>query len=331
MNYLEKLAKTAELTGTISCLGLDYNPKSIPSFVEGDSNRAKIENFNEILMDKVSLHEIPPGAFKPNLAFFDKYPGLMEIVKKKVDDKFPEIIKIGDAKRGDIANTSTMYAEHIFDVLGFDAMTVHPYMGSDSIKPFLEYTKQGKGIYLLCLTSNEGNIDFEKKKVITDEKKLVDDLVGLAAIALGSGNQVNNSMEMLKNSVNHHLKNSTKFLYEAVAEQIANYSKTYPGIGAVIGVSDAAINELTELAKYFKNYEIPLLLPGVGKQGGSAVNVMRILKEVGYPIELVRVNNARAILYPWEMEKKEAPSDWSNGCALKLIEFNKELEYKKAA
>lgn len=140
------------------CIGLDVDLNKIPQHL------LKVEDpifeFNKTIID--ATHQLAV-AYKPNTAFYEAY-GLKgwEALQKTIDylnENYPEIFTIADAKRGDIGNTSAMYAQAFFEDLGFDSVTVAPYMGKDSVEPFLDF--KDKNTILLVLTSNEGAFDFQ--------------------------------------------------------------------------------------------------------------------------------------------------------------------------
>lgn len=157
MNYLD-LVNQIFAKKSFLCVGLDTDIQKIPQFLMGDED--PIFAFNKGIIDATAEFAV---AFKPNLAFYEESfaYGLMSL-KKTVDyihQKYPEILVIADAKRGDIGNTSERYAKAMFTALKADAVTVSPYMGMDSVEPFLKYN--GKWVILLALTSNKGAEDFE--------------------------------------------------------------------------------------------------------------------------------------------------------------------------
>ena len=137
------------------CLGLDIDPKKVPSALSG-SARGLFEftrNIIEATSDIVA-------AYKPNLAFFESMGVEGYSLLRWICDRIPdESVVILDAKRGDIENTSAQYATALFKTLNADWVTVNPYMGYDSLRPFLEY--QDRGVFILCLTSNKGSEDFQ--------------------------------------------------------------------------------------------------------------------------------------------------------------------------
>ncbi len=140
------------------CVGLDTDITKIPKFLLDLSD--PIFAFNKAIIDKTAPYVI---AYKPNLAFYEAYgkKGWESLEKTAwyIKQNYPEIFLIADAKRGDIGNTSTQYAKAFFETLPFDAITVAPYMGSDSVIPFLQF--KDKFVILLALTSNSGASDFQ--------------------------------------------------------------------------------------------------------------------------------------------------------------------------
>ena len=114
-----------------------------------------------------------------------------------------------------------------------------------------------------------------------------------------------------------------KPLYMTVAETIAKWNEEYSGgIGAVVGATN--LKEFEDLASFYSKKEIPLLIPGVGSQGGSAEEVISIMKRVGYPLFLARINSSSALTHPWAKKKEKAPSDWKEVCMSAIEKFAKE-------
>ncbi|MFA6864078.1 MAG: orotidine-5'-phosphate decarboxylase, partial [Dysgonamonadaceae bacterium] len=145
------------------CVGLDTDIKKIPPHLLDSED--PIYEFNKAIIDATAKYSI---AYKPNLAFYEA-AGLegwlaFEKTVAYIKQRYPELFLIADAKRGDIGNTSEMYARSFFDKLKMDAVTVAPYMGEDSVRPFLIYND--KWVILLALTSNKGSQDFQ----LTEDK-----------------------------------------------------------------------------------------------------------------------------------------------------------------
>lgn len=144
------------------CIGLDVDINKIPKHLLKEED--PIFAFNKAIID--ATHHLAV-AYKPNTAFYEAY-GIkgwkaLEKTINYLNNNYPEIFTIADAKRGDIGNTSTMYAKAFFEDLGFDSVTVAPYMGKDSIEPFLAF--EDKHTIMLALTSNEGAFDFQTQKI----------------------------------------------------------------------------------------------------------------------------------------------------------------------
>lgn len=142
------------------CIGLDVDLTKIPKHLL--ANEDPIFEFNKAIID--ATHDLCVS-YKPNTAFYEAYglKGWQSLQKTihYINENYPEIFTIADAKRGDIGNTSTMYAKAFFEDLNFDSVTVAPYMGKDSVEPFLAF--ENKHTILLALTSNEGAFDFQTK------------------------------------------------------------------------------------------------------------------------------------------------------------------------
>jgi len=140
------------------CVGLDSDIKKIPAHLLGEED--PVYEFNKAIIDATVDVAV---AYKPNIAFYESR-GVdgwrsLERTMRYIKENYPEIFTIADAKRGDIGNTSEMYARAFLETLDFDAITVAPYMGEDSVTPFLKY--DGKWVILLALTSNKGAFDFQ--------------------------------------------------------------------------------------------------------------------------------------------------------------------------
>lgn len=157
-----QLVKQIHKKKSFLCIGLDVDLNKIPKHLLKEED--PIFAFNKAIID--ATHHLCV-AYKPNIAFYEAY-GIKgwQSLKKTIDylnEKYPEIFTIADAKRGDIGNTSTMYAKAFFEDMNFDSVTIAPYMGKDSVEPFLVF--KDKHTILLALTSNQGAFDFQTKKV----------------------------------------------------------------------------------------------------------------------------------------------------------------------
>lgn len=159
---LAKLVSEIKRKKSFLCVGLDVDLDKIPPHLLETED--PIFEFNKQIID--ATHELTV-AYKPNTAFYEAYgiKGWQSLDKTiaYINKNYPEIFTIADAKRGDIGNTSTMYAKAFFEDLNFDSVTVAPYMGSDSVEPFLAF--EDKFTIMLALTSNKGGLDFQGKEL----------------------------------------------------------------------------------------------------------------------------------------------------------------------
>lgn len=218
------------------CIGLDVDLNKIPTHLLQEED--PIFSFNKAIID--ATHHLCV-AYKPNTAFYEAYgiKGWKSLEKtiNYLNEKHPEIFTIADAKRGDIGNTSTMYAKAFFEDLAFDSVTVAPYMGKDSVEPFLAF--EDKHTIMLALTSNQGAFDFQTKTV--DGKELY--------------KQVIETSKSWKNSQNlMYVVGATKAEYLADIRKIISESfLLVPGVGAQGG-------SLEEVCKYGMTDTIGLLI-----------------------------------------------------------------------
>ena len=276
MSYLDKLRESAKSTGNVVCMGLDPVVSVLPA--SDAPIRERLSGYFAEIFHRMRLEGVAPAAFKPNIGYYasldnpreEEFQGSLALadILDLLENYFPGIPVILDSKRGDIARSSENYAKEAFDSWKTDAVTVSPYMGTDSVLPF---AFEGKGVYILNRTSNPGAIDLQNMLSVdaVDEKELYP-------------------------------------MYIAVAHRIAYWASSHPGIGAVVGAT--SMKELGEIADYYSDREVPLLIPGVGSQGGSAADVMAALKNAGYPVELARINSSSGLTHPWK--KGAAPDDW---------------------
>lgn len=242
MTALEKLRnKNKELK--YICIGLDTDINKIPGHLKNLKN--PVLEFNKAMINETCNYA---AAYKINFAFYEKLgPAGFKIIKQTIDLIPQDILIIGDAKRGDIGNTSKMYAEALFNFFNLDAITINPYLGEDSVVPFLG--RDDKLVFLLALTSNPGAEDFEKLKLYNGQ-----------------------------------------FLFQKVIEKVKDWNKKN-NCGIVFGATK--IEELKENISSFGN--LPVLLPGVGAQGGNLENVVAAFKENNKPDFIINIS--RSIIY----------------------------------
>lgn len=244
------------------CVGLDTDVNKIPAYL--GSGADAVLSFNKQIIDATADLCV---AYKINTAFYEVLGAAgWEVMERTVNYIPSTHFKIADAKRGDIGNTSSQYARAFFETLNFDAVTVAPYMGEDSIKPFLDY--ENKWAIVLGLTSNPGAADFELKKMVSQTEELEEGI--------------------------HTVKKHTEFLFECVLKKVSKWGSE-ENLMFVIGANNA--EELKAIRKIVPHNF--LLVPGVGFQGGSLENVSKygLTKNCG-----LLVNVSRAIIYASEQD-----------------------------
>ena len=220
------------------CIGLDTDIKKIPKFLLDSDD--PIFNFNKKIIDATNKYCI---AYKPNIAFYESQ-GLngwkaLEQTIDYINTNYPEIFTIADAKRGDIGNTSSMYAKAYFETLNFDSITISPYMGKDSVEPFLEY--KNKHTILLALTSNIGAFDFQTKNVGKNSNQLYEEVIKTST-------SWKNSDQLM------YVIGATKATYlKKIRKIIPNNFLLIPGIGAQGG-------NLNDVCDNGMNQEVGLLI-----------------------------------------------------------------------
>jgi len=339
-DFVNMLRESAKNNNSIACMGLDPTFESIP--IDG-TFRTKVTQFYEKIFDRMLIEGVLPGAFKPNHGFYEKHDNkktyyhegseTLNDVIFMLNSKFPGTPIILDFKRADIANSSTNYAE-VGIKSGANAVTVPPYMGTDSVMPFIE---TGMGVYILDRTSNEGGKDFQNKMTIRDKEAFKKGLNALLFNGKDNLNLVDMARTQSNVTIGRFIDNYIwKFieqeappLYQIVAEKIAgDWSKDYKGVGAVFGATN--IEELKAIAPFFAKNNTPLLIPGVGKQGGSAQEVIEALYKSGYNLSLARINSSREITHPWKIAVN-APKEWDVAVVQNLKKLNGDINYRNAA
>jgi len=161
-SYLERLGARTRSTGSVLCLGLDPVPEALPPGFGRDL--AGVERFCEVLLDAAMPYAT---AVKPNIAFFEAFGSAGIAVLERLRDRIPaEVVFVVDAKRGDIGSTAVRQAMALFDVLGADAVTVNPYLGSEAVEPLI--SRGDRFAYVLCRTSNPGAGELQSLEVAAD-------------------------------------------------------------------------------------------------------------------------------------------------------------------
>lgn len=223
------------------CIGLDTSLDLIPEFLR--EQEFPLFEFNKGIVDATSDLAI---AYKPNLAFYERHGSegwiQLEMTCRYIREEHPGIMLIADGKRGDIANTSAMYADAVFDRLGCDALTLSPYMGRDSVGPFY---RDGKWVVVLALTSNEGSADFQLLPVGEGDSLLYEQVLKIVA---GWGN-TDNTMFVVGATKAEYLRR--------VRLVVPDHFLLVPGIGTQGG----SLEEVME--------------GGLNEKGGLIINVSR--------------------------------------------------------
>ena len=247
MRFLDQLKAAESRNHSMLCVGLDPDPAKFPAHLQGDPR--KIYDFCAAIVDATAELVI---AFKPQIAYFAAHRAeqQLEQLVMHIRRSAPDVPVILDAKRGDIGSTAEQYAIEAFERYGADAVTLSPFMGFDSVLPYLQH--EGKGAFLLCRTSNPGGDDLQAQR--------------LSSVA---GNPL---------------------LFEHVAGLAQGPWNVNGQLGLVVGATYPA--EIEAVRRVAPN--VPLLIPGVGAQGGDAAATVRAGWRADGPIV---VNSSRAILY----------------------------------
>ena len=252
MNFLDMLSAAERQNDSMLCVGLDPEPTRFPDRIKGDSN--KIYDFCAAIVDATADLV---NSFKPQIAYFAAHraEGQLERLMEHMRRVAPHVPIILDAKRGDIGSTAEQYAIEAFERYGADAVTLSPFMGWDSVAPYLKY--HGKGAFLLCRTSNPGGDDLQNQRLASVEGQ--------------------------------------PLMYEHIAKLAQGPWNLNGQLGLVVGATyPKEIERVRELAP-----TLPLLIPGVGAQGGDAVATVKAGLRVanGVTTGPIIVNSSRAILY----------------------------------
>lgn len=242
MAFTQQLQEIQSKQNSLLCIGLDVDLEKIPEHLKSLSN--PVLEFNRQIIEATCDLVC---AYKPNLAFYEAMGERGLSALRETLKLIPEsVLTIGDGKRGDIGNTAERYAKSLFGDFGFDSVTVSPYMGFDSVEPFLKNSE--KGVFLLALTSNPGSKDFQRLKI------------------------------------------SGKPMYEKVVRAAKKWN-TNQNIGLVVGATHP--RELKMIRKIVP--EMPLLIPGVGNQGGDLKSAVRDGCDKNG--QLTIINASRSIIY----------------------------------
>jgi len=247
MHFADRLAERIEATKSVACLGLDPRADWLPPGLDASA-------FCRALTDLVRGRA---AAIKPQIAFFDDEPGAMDELARHAGR---DLVSIADAKRGDMGSTAEAYAERWLGARSpFDALTVNPFLGRDSLEPFVEQAaRNGRGIFVLVKTSNKGSADFQD-------------------LRLESGGQV--------------FEHVARLVHDLGANQRGSCG--YSLVGAVVGAT--APRDVTARLRELMPHTI-FLMPGYGAQGGTTDGVRAARGKDGLG---VLVPSSRALNFPW--------------------------------
>lgn len=323
-SFRDLLYGSAAETGSIVCMGIDPVVEALP-YPELSPRRRVLLFFKQIF-EEMRAKKIYPGAFKPNIGFFhaldrpfeQNFEGseALRDIMQLLRDSFPSIPVILDMKRGDIARSSRNYAEEAFLGWQADAVTISPYMGADSVAPFLQLAAQVQGgVYVLNRTSNPGARDLQNL-ILADGRPLyrhvAEQIISWSAkgaTRIDGAPQATGSTEA------------------DGAPQATGTIGATGATGAVVGATN--LMELQELAQFYAAHEAPLLIPGVGGQGGSAAETLAVLSKSNYPLALARINSSSGLTHPWLKAGLPVPEDWVGIVVKNLEKLNGDLPYEK--
>jgi orotidine-5'-phosphate decarboxylase len=260
MHFIQRLEHAWQSQQSMLCVGLDPDLQKLPEGLRELASHDPLLAIEQICLGIMQATAPYCAAFKPQIAYFASHraEAVLEKLSIIARDQFPHHLWLLDAKRGDIGSTAEHYAKEAFDRYQADAVTVNPYMGTDSLAPYLQF--ESRGIFVLCRTSNPGGDDFQ----------------------------------ML--STNHHP------LYLEVARQAAERWNHHQQVGLVVGATyPKEIEAVRHMAP-----TLPLLIPGIGAQGGDLVATVKAGKNASGGM---LINSSRAILYA------SAADDWQIAAA----------------
>lgn len=248
LTFKEKLAKIQKKNNSLLCVGLDSNfEKLSEDFLRLPFSQLE---FNKWIIDQTAEFVC---AYKPNLAFYEARGSRgwaeLEMTLSYLQENYPDIITIADAKRADIGSSNDGYVSAIFDQMGFDAITLHPYLGSEALRPFLK--RKDKGNIILCRTSNPGA--WELQDVVIPAEAGIHGLDKKNGLDSGSGSGM------------------TIFLWQVVAQNVTNEWNKNDNCLLVVGATYP--EELATIRSMVG--EMDLLIPGIGAQGGDLKKVMK--------------------------------------------------------
>jgi len=291
MSYIDRLKKSAQKYGSIICMGIDPVPEHLPGIHVTAGER--ITGFFETLFSEMIKRKVLPGAFKPNLGFFTA---------------------LDLPREGDFSGSGAL--AKILRFLDEDFPDIPVILDSkrgDIARSSVNYAKEGyvnwgcDSVTVSPWMGSDSVIPFFKEAALHDGGVYL-----LNRTSNPGGKDFQNAV----------LEENAQPLFKAVAEKIVEWAGEYPGTGAVVGAT--SLGEMEEIAAFFSGRDIPLLIPGVGSQGGSAADVVEILKKTNYALPLVRINVSSGITHPWVKVGNGVPVNWKELCIDNLERFNAE-------
>ena len=260
-SFVDRLYNTQRANKSLVCVGLDPDPSRMPVSDVFEFNKAIVDATKDLVC-----------AFKPNLPFYESLgiDGLKALEKTiaHIRSVAPDVIVLGDGKRGDIASTNVHYAKALFEVWGFDAATVNAYAGGESLEPFFEY--KDKGVLVWCRSSNRGAKEFQD--IVVDSSRLS---------RLRSRTERNGEVQQTVGKIP---------LFEWMAERASEWNEN-GNVGLVVGATYP--EELRSVRSHCAN--MPILIPGVGTQGGDLENSVKLGIDEGRPN--IMISSSRGIIF----------------------------------
>lgn len=280
-SFYDRLEQRIAACGNPVCMGMDPVLKLIP--LEG-TPEDKIKRFYSDILECCAKRNVFPAVVKPNSAYYEcvSVQAMLVLQQLIADYRSAGIPVILDAKRGDIGKSSAAYANAAYDVYGADAVTVSPWMGTDSVSPFIRENSEN-GAYVLLRTSNKGAHDFQDMNVLRG-----DDPRDVASA------------------------------FYSVADKIVEWDDGKGYLGAVVGATHP--EELEQITAYCvaKKHEIPFLIPGVsipgvpGGQGGDAKTVLNAIANGGGKRKFHVLNSSSGLNFAWQ--RNNTPANFANDC-----------------
>ena len=284
MNYLDLLKQSAESAGNILCMGLDPVVDALP---HGEKNTThRITNYYAEIFAEMKKRGMRVAAFKPNLGYYAQ-------LDRPMDGKFDGSLALADTIR------------MIRDLFPGTPVILDSKRG-DIATSSLNYAKEAFDVWTADCVTISPHMGTDSVMPFAFENK---GAYILNRTSNPGGKDLQNKIEQ-----------SGEPFYMTVAKKIAMWHGEHSGMGAVVGATN--LKEFADIAAYYADREIPLLIPGVGSQGGTAPEVMELMKKVGYPISLARINSSSGLTHPWK--KGPAPDDYLERVVAGLTKLIKE-------